>query len=87
MPGHLSSQRVYIGLYIGLAIVALALARLVVAPRPIWLLDEPGAALDDAGKAVLNELIAAHRANGGIVVAAVHEPLGPSPSRTIRVSR
>jgi heme exporter protein A len=65
----------------------LALARLVVAPRPIWLLDEPGAALDDAGKAVLNELIAAHRANGGIVVAAVHEPLGPSPSQTIRVSR
>ena len=65
----------------------LALARLIVTPRPIWLLDEPGAALDDAGKSVLNELIASHRASGGIVVAAVHEPLGPSPSQTIRVSR
>lgn len=64
----------------------LALARLIVAPRPVWLLDEPAAALDDAGKAVLNELIASHRAGGGIVVAAVHEPLGPQPSQTVRVS-
>lgn len=65
----------------------LALARLIVAPRPIWLLDEPAAALDDAGKAVLNALIASHRASGGIVVAAVHEPLGPQPTQTLRVSR
>ncbi|ANP44693.1 heme ABC exporter ATP-binding protein CcmA [Candidatus Viadribacter manganicus] len=65
----------------------LALARLIVAPRPVWLLDEPAAALDDSGKAVLNELIGAHRAGGGIVVAAVHEPLGAAPSQTLRVSR
>lgn len=65
----------------------LALARLIVAPRPIWLLDEPAAALDDAGKAVLNELIASHRTGGGIVVAAVHEPLGPQPTLSLRVSR
>lgn len=65
----------------------LALARLIVAPRSIWLLDEPAAALDDAGKAVLNELIASHRASGGIVIAAVHEPLGPSPTQTLRVPR
>lgn len=63
----------------------LALARLLIAPRPVWLLDEPAAALDDAGKAVLNDLIAAHRANGGIAIAAVHEPLGASPSQTVRV--
>ncbi len=63
----------------------LALARLIVAPRSIWLLDEPAAALDDAGKAVLNELIASHRASGGIVVAAVHEPLGAPPTQTLRV--
>ncbi|MEZ5960794.1 MAG: heme ABC exporter ATP-binding protein CcmA [Hyphomonadaceae bacterium] len=65
----------------------LALARLVVAPRPVWLLDEPAAALDDAGRAVLNELIASHRANGGIAVAAVHEPLGVAPSLVVRVPR
>lgn len=65
----------------------LALARLIVAPRPVWLLDEPAAALDDAGKAVLNELIASQRASGGLVVAAVHEALGASPSQTVRVPR
>lgn len=61
----------------------LALARLIVAPRPIWLLDEPAAALDAAGRAVLNELIDAHRAEHGIVLAAVHEPLGPRPSDVV----
>ncbi len=65
----------------------LALSRLIVAPRPVWLLDEPAAALDDAGKAALNELIASQRASGGIVVAAVHEALGPAPSQTLRVPR
>jgi heme exporter protein A len=65
----------------------LALARLIVAPRPMWLLDEPAAALDEAGKAALAALIASHRADGGILVAAVHEALGPQPTQTIRVSR
>ncbi|MEZ5971965.1 MAG: heme ABC exporter ATP-binding protein CcmA [Hyphomonadaceae bacterium] len=64
----------------------LALSRLIVAPRPIWLLDEPAAALDEGGKAVLNEMIAAQRASGGIAIAAVHEPLGAPPSQAIRVA-
>lgn len=58
----------------------LALARLIAVPRPIWLMDEPAAALDKAGKALLSGLVQAHRADGGVVVAAVHEPLGPEPS-------
>lgn len=61
----------------------LALARLIVAPRPVWLLDEPAAALDVAARAALRELVDAHRANGGIVLAAVHEPLGPAPSAVV----
>ncbi|HRP12093.1 MAG TPA: heme ABC exporter ATP-binding protein CcmA [Terricaulis sp.] len=61
----------------------LALTRLVIAPRPIWLLDEPAAALDAEGRAVLAGLIEAHRARGGIALAAVHEALGPAPSREI----
>lgn len=65
----------------------LALARLIIAPRPVWLLDEPSAALDDAGKAVLNELIASHRASGGVVVTAVHEPLGVTTPQIVRVPR
>ncbi len=63
----------------------LALSRLVIAPRPVWLLDEPAAALDAEGREMLNALVAAHRADGGIVVAAVHEPLGPEPSLALTV--
>ncbi|HYD88457.1 MAG TPA: heme ABC exporter ATP-binding protein CcmA [Vitreimonas sp.] len=63
----------------------LALSRLVVAPRPIWLLDEPAAALDAQGRALLAALIDAHLADDGIVVAAVHEALGPAPSQTLTV--
>ena len=55
----------------------LALARLIVAPRPVWLLDEPAAALDDAGKGVLSEMIASHRANGGIVDRGSARAVGP----------
>ena len=54
----------------------LALARLHLCARPLWLLDEPLAALDAAGKKLVAETIAAHCASGGIVVAATHEPLG-----------
>ncbi len=61
----------------------LALARLLVAPRPIWLLDEPAAGLDAAGKAMLAGLMDEYRSEGGMVLAAVHEPLGPSPSQTL----
>ncbi len=50
----------------------LALARLLAAPRPVWLLDEPTAALDAAGQALLAALVAEHRAKGGMVVAATH---------------
>lgn len=63
----------------------LALSRLLIAPRPVWLLDEPAAALDASGHRLVSEMIEAHRAGGGIVVAAVHEPLGPTPSQTLTV--
>jgi heme exporter protein A len=54
----------------------LALARLLAVPRPIWLLDEPTAALDTAGQQRLAELMTTHLAGGGIIVAATHGPLG-----------
>jgi len=62
----------------------LSLTRLLVAPRALWLLDEPAAALDTNGKALLTDIIAAHRAGGGIVIAAVHEPLG-TPDVDVRL--
>jgi heme exporter protein A len=62
----------------------LALARLVLCGRPLWLLDEPYAALDGAGKALAADRIAAHCHAGGIALAATHEPLG-LPCRTLRL--
>ena len=54
----------------------LALARLLLANRPIWLLDEPTAALDAEGEALVGQLIDAHLDRGGLVVAATHHDLG-----------
>ncbi|MBV9906651.1 MAG: heme ABC exporter ATP-binding protein CcmA [Hyphomicrobiales bacterium] len=53
-----------------------ALARLLVAQRPLWLLDEPTTALDAAAQAALATIMQAHLKGGGILVAAVHAPLG-----------
>lgn len=53
----------------------LGLARLLVAPRRLWLLDEPTVALDDASVARLAAAIAAHRAGGGMAIVATHAAL------------
>jgi heme exporter protein A len=64
----------------------LALMRLHIAQRPIWLLDEPAAALDADGVGLLGEFIASHSLQGGITIAAVHEALGPDPSQTLTLA-
>lgn len=53
----------------------LALARLVAAPAPLWLLDEPLSGLDAAAAARFAEMVAAQRQAGGMVVLSVHGPL------------
>ena len=53
----------------------LALARLVLSPAAVWLLDEPTLGLDAAAVDCLGGLLAAHRAGGGVVVTATHLPL------------
>lgn len=53
----------------------LALARLLVAPRPVWLLDEPTSALDTEGQQRLFAMVEAHLKAGGLVVAATHADL------------
>ncbi|MEM6627877.1 MAG: heme ABC exporter ATP-binding protein CcmA [Pseudomonadota bacterium] len=50
----------------------LALARLVMAPRPVWLLDEPFASLDIQGRELVLDLVEAHRAAGGAAIVALH---------------
>ena len=51
-----------------------ALARTLLAGAPVWLLDEPLNGLDTATTAVVESLVAAHIANGGIAVIASHQP-------------
>jgi heme exporter protein A len=53
----------------------LALARLLTAPRPLWLLDEPLSPLDAAWRTRFGEIMAEHLAGGGLILAAVHDPL------------
>ena len=54
----------------------LALARLLASRRPLWLLDEPFAALDAAGRDLMALAMARHCAEGGMIIAATHGPLG-----------
>ena len=60
----------------------LAFARLIAAPRPIWLLDEPFAPLDARWRAALGVLMQAHLDKGGAILAAVHDPL-PVAARAV----
>ena len=53
-----------------------ALARLLVARRPLWLLDEPTTALDVASQALFAAIMREHLAAGGLIIAATHAPLG-----------
>ena len=65
----------------------LALARLLLAPVPLWLLDEPANGLDAAGLNGLEGALAAHRAAGGMVVVATHTPLALPGAATLGLDR
>ena len=64
-----------------------SLARLQLASRPLWLLDEPATALDDTGAATLGGALATHLGGGGIAVIATHQdlPLAAGVSRSLRL--
>jgi heme exporter protein A len=59
-----------------------SLARLLIAPRPIWLLDEPLTALDVAGQAIVADVIAEHAQKGGLILVATHQSL-PFETRSL----
>ncbi len=60
-----------------------ALARLKLAERPVWLLDEPATALDAAAEARLGRFLGAHLASGGIAIVATHLDLPVKPTATL----
>lgn len=64
----------------------LAIARMLVAHRPVWLLDEPSSALDAASERRLVELMDAHVTAGGSLIAATHLPLGVGGARRLELA-
>jgi heme exporter protein A len=60
-----------------------ALARVVASGAPLWLLDEPANGLDADGLDRLEAAMAAHRAGGGAILAASHQPLALPGARTV----
>jgi heme exporter protein A len=63
----------------------LALARMLAAPRTLWLLDEPLSPLDARWRGRLSQLMQTHLDGGGMILAAVHDPL-PVASRSLELS-
>lgn len=53
-----------------------ALARVIASGAPLWLLDEPANGLDADAQQLLAAAMAAHRAGGGAIMAATHQPFG-----------
>lgn len=63
----------------------LSLSRLLVTPRPIWLMDEPTSALDKASEQQLLDLMNAHLSNGGMIVSATHTELALNNKKVLHL--
>ncbi|MBX3483627.1 heme ABC exporter ATP-binding protein CcmA [Phenylobacterium sp.] len=62
----------------------LAMARLLAAPRALWLLDEPLSPLDARWREAFGDLMRRHLDGGGLILAAVHDPL-PIPTVSLEL--
>jgi heme exporter protein A len=62
------------------------LARILMAKRPVWLLDEPTVSLDTASVDVISKLINAHTSSGGMALIATHLPLALTSPRTLHLT-
>ena len=64
----------------------LGLARLLVAPRALWILDEPSVSLDAASTTLLSGVVSDHVAAGGMALIATHLPLDIMGARTLQIT-
>jgi heme exporter protein A len=64
----------------------IAFAKLLVAYRPVWILDEPTAALDVKAEEIFAGLIRNHLSGGGILLAATHQPLGLEAAKELKMT-
>jgi len=64
----------------------ISFARLLMVKRPLWLLDEPMAPLDVGHRALIAGLMQKHLSKGGMIIAAVHDPL-PFETRGLMLER
>ena len=65
----------------------LALSRLFVAERRLWLLDEPATALDQNSITTLHAHMRQHLRDGGMIIAAVHGEAALKPNQTIDLGK
>ncbi len=64
----------------------LGLARLALAHRPVWLLDEPTVSLDAGSLKILAKILKRHLKDGGIIIAATHAPLGLTLDKELKLA-
>lgn len=62
------------------------LARVIASGAPLWLLDEPANGLDADGRARLEQAVARHRAGGGAVLLATHQPVDLPGARAVQLA-
>jgi heme exporter protein A len=63
----------------------LALSRLALVPRLIWLLDEPTIGLDQGSREQLFSIMRAQLRAGGLILVTTHVPLGIAPDISVRL--
>jgi heme exporter protein A len=61
----------------------IGLARLMLDPAPVWILDEPLTALDDDGQALFARTLARHLERGGLALVATHHDVAAAPTRVL----
>ncbi len=62
-----------------------ALARLWLSTRPLWILDEPFTSLDTAATSFVTQRLQSHLGHGGMVVVATHQEVGLTPDAVQRL--